>query len=420
MLDALSRRTRGRRLDRQTGAVAIIVGLSMAVLIGFVGLALDLGRLYVAKSELQNSADACALAAAQAITGVSATQLAIAELDGITTGERNRVLFQDDAVDLTENESVEFSETLDGIYRVKTAIGPTEALGIKYARCTARRGAIPTWFIQVLNIMPGIDIGTQAVGATAVATRIAAQTNCALPVAICSGDLTPSTPRGTWLEGTLSPGSGMTGSFKWVDFTPPGGGASEVGGLLKGSGTCNLPSVGAQVGQPGVISSVADEWNSRFGIYKGSTTPAEAIPDFTGYAYTSINWPTRFNAYPDFRTRRTSNAPYQGNSLTGLNVQGTIRDAGFLGANGADRRLAIAPVVDCGEFVTGNTATVQKWACMLMLHPINNSAGGGGSMSGRMYLEYRGLSTDPDSPCASLGMPGNGSSLGPLVPTLVQ
>jgi Flp pilus assembly protein TadG len=45
-------RSIGRR--REQGATAIIVALMMAVLIGFVGLALDLGKLYVAKSELQN------------------------------------------------------------------------------------------------------------------------------------------------------------------------------------------------------------------------------------------------------------------------------------------------------------------------------------------------------------------------------
>lgn len=38
----------------QSGAVAIIVGVCIAVLVGFAGLALDLGRLYVNKTELQN------------------------------------------------------------------------------------------------------------------------------------------------------------------------------------------------------------------------------------------------------------------------------------------------------------------------------------------------------------------------------
>ena len=50
----------------QRGAVAIIVGLTLAVLVGFAGLAIDGGRLYVNKTELQNAADACALAASYA------------------------------------------------------------------------------------------------------------------------------------------------------------------------------------------------------------------------------------------------------------------------------------------------------------------------------------------------------------------
>ena len=66
---------RGAR--RQRGVVSVIVALTLAVLIGCVGLALDLGKLYVARSELQNSADACALAAARDLTAVSYTHLTL-------------------------------------------------------------------------------------------------------------------------------------------------------------------------------------------------------------------------------------------------------------------------------------------------------------------------------------------------------
>jgi uncharacterized membrane protein len=55
-------RSRGRR--EQRGTVAIIVALSALVLFGFAGIAIDVGRLYVNKTELQTAADACALAAA--------------------------------------------------------------------------------------------------------------------------------------------------------------------------------------------------------------------------------------------------------------------------------------------------------------------------------------------------------------------
>lgn len=413
---------RPRTMTRQRGAVAIVVGLSIAVLIGFAGLALDLGRLYVAKTELQNSSDACALAAARELTGTSSNQLTIAEAAGMTTGRANFVMFQHEAVTYAENSSVTFSQTLNGTYLTKDMYGAAEALAMKYARCTVSRSRIATWFMQVMNILPGIANGEQSVSATAVGSVAPAQTNCALPVAVCGADIAGKPP-GTWLESVLGPPGGeLTGNFKWVDFTPPAGGASELGGILKSTGVCNLPSVGAEVGQPGAVTSLADEWNSRFGIYKGSTRPTEAVPDFTGYAYTdaATSWPSKFNAYSDFRTRRSSYAEYQGDSLTGLNVQGTVQASGYLAAHGADRRLAVVPVVDCPSFVSGSTAPVQSFACILMLHPLNNSGGGSGTGAARMYLEYLGASNAPGSPCATLGAPGGASSAGPLVPVLVQ
>src|SRR5690606_32963138 len=129
---------------------------------------------------------------------------------------------------------------------------------------------------------------------------------CALPVAICSTALSSAPPPGTWVEGVIGPSGGqnngqggLTGNFKWVDFTPPGGGANELGQILTGPGTCNLPAVGTEVGEPGAMASLSKEWNSRFGIYQGNVRPDSATPDFSGYAYTEVNWPSRFNAYAD-------------------------------------------------------------------------------------------------------------------------
>lgn len=421
---------RPKPLSHQGGAVAIVVGISIAVLIGFLGLALDTGKLYVAKSELQNSADSCALAAAQALTGVSETQLAIAEAAGITTGRISNVLFQAEPVAYAENDNVEFSQTLSGVYFDKAGISPADAVNMEFVRCTVERADIPTWFMHVLNVIPGVSIIPATVSASAVATRVSAQTNCALPVAICSTAVDPLSPppRGTWIEGAIGPsggessgGGGLTGNFKWVDFTPPAGGASELGQTLTGPGTCNLPSVGAEVGQPGNVSSASNDWNSRFGIYQGNVRPAQAIPDYTGYAYTEVNWPAQSNAFDDFRTQRTANAPYQGDASTGLNTNGTISGSTFLSSNGADRRLAVVPIVDCSGFVSGSTAPVVDWACVLMLHPINFNAGGTGTGATRMFLEYLGQSNDPGSPCASLGVPGDADvSQGPQVPVLVQ
>ncbi|MHA6511724.1 pilus assembly protein TadG-related protein [Tessaracoccus sp. Z1128] len=54
-----------RRLRTQRGAVAVMVATLMVVLIGFTALAVDLGALWMDRKELQNGADAAALALAQ-------------------------------------------------------------------------------------------------------------------------------------------------------------------------------------------------------------------------------------------------------------------------------------------------------------------------------------------------------------------
>jgi hypothetical protein len=414
---------------KESGAVAIVVALSMAVLIGFFGLAFDLGKLYVAKSELQNSADACALAAARELTGANTNQLALAEAAGITTGMRHDVLFQSESVSLVADDSVTFSQTFDGAYQPKAAINSTEALLMQFARCRVSRAGIANWFIQILNLMPGITIGSQAVAATAVATRTPSQiTSCAVPVGLCSSSVTPPPPPGTWLQSAIGPGKSggtgnLTGNFMWVDYTPPGGGASELGENLTGPGVCNLPAVGSQVGEAGVVSSLAAAWNTRFGLYQGSVKQGDSIPDHTGYAYTDAagSWPAKFNAFGDFRSKRGAHAAYQGDTTTGLKTTGTIMNSAYLQANGGDRRLATVAVLDCNGFTGGSTvAPVQSWACVLMLHPINNSAGGSGTGSIRMYLEYLGRSDVPGNPCGTSGVPAGPDSGGPLVPVLVR
>lgn len=58
-------------LRNQRGVSAIVVAISIFMLIGFAALAIDLGHLYVVKNELQNAADAGALAGAQALYGAT-------------------------------------------------------------------------------------------------------------------------------------------------------------------------------------------------------------------------------------------------------------------------------------------------------------------------------------------------------------
>lgn len=422
---SLGRRWQGNlNIGKERGVVAIMVAISIVVLIGFVGLALDLGKLYVAKTELQNSADACALAAARELSGANTNQLVLGEAAGITTGERHNVLFQDEQIAIS---SVTFSTALAGSYQ--SAFNGPGATDMRFARCEASRAGIANWLIQVLNILPGVAIGNQTVSASAVATLSPSQiTSCAIPVGVCSSNVPASTAVGTWLTSVLGPGKGgkkddqadLTGNFMWTDYTPPGGGASELAGQLTGPGVCDLPALGTEVGEAGVKSSLADDWNSRFGIYQGSVKVGDSIPDFSGYAYTEKNWPSKFGAFSDFQSKRGSNAAYQGDTSTGLKTKGTVEPSSYLQVHGADRRLATVAVVDCDGLKKGTTSGVQAWACVLMLHPINNSQGGTGTGADRMYLEYLGRSNQANSPCATNGVPAGPTGVGPMVPALVR
>jgi hypothetical protein len=115
-----------RGLHRQQGAVAFIVGL-----------ALDFGKLYVTRSELQNSADSCALSAARDLT--SAIGLQVAEADGIAAGHSNFAVFRQNAVQMQTDSNVTFSDSPTNPFLTKTAVAtPSNIKYVKRAKSLMR------------------------------------------------------------------------------------------------------------------------------------------------------------------------------------------------------------------------------------------------------------------------------------------
>jgi uncharacterized membrane protein len=55
-----------RSIGKRRGGVALILGLSMAAILGMGALAVDLGKLFKARGDAQRAADAAALAGASA------------------------------------------------------------------------------------------------------------------------------------------------------------------------------------------------------------------------------------------------------------------------------------------------------------------------------------------------------------------
>lgn len=434
-----------RKVHRQQrGSVAIIVALSLAVLIGMIGLAIDLGRMFVIKTELQNAADACALAAARELDGIGGAKQR-ADAAGILVGTRNDINFQGEIAPITE-ASLTYSGNLSPNSAYNRSISDADA---KFVMCTVSRPNIGMLFMGVLGF------GNQTVNAHAVATLAPSQTTCAIPIGVCKPPAGSSTPPfglvvGKWYSGKFGTGGGasVTGSYNWIDFKPNAGGANELKDLLAGVGQCELPPVGSCVGQQGQISAASDAWNTRFGLYKAGYNSTDNPPDKTGLAYTvsglggasHTTWPNAEpqNAYAGTYDTSLGSNPipnYQNAAQLGASApppysysnHSPANPAGINGLNaydiltpaehrdfGQQRRVALAPVVDCTLFSGATSCGTQLvpilgYACVLMLNPIKGPDD--------VVLEYLGQPNTPGTPCASYGLAGGS---GPLVPVLVQ
>ena len=112
----VQRRWRSFLVD-QDGAIAIVIAILLPVLLGFAGLAIDIGHLYVVESQLKNAADAGALAGARGI--VPYTQSTVAG-------------------------KIEYTpKWLDGTTEAQKAVAQNSADGNSLAISTANPGATP-------------------------------------------------------------------------------------------------------------------------------------------------------------------------------------------------------------------------------------------------------------------------------------
>jgi hypothetical protein len=419
-------------VDRQKGAVILTVAFALLFLLGFMAIALDFGHIFVVKTELQTSMDACALAAAQELDGAG-DAITRATNAGTTAGNLNDVNFQSGtwsgkgkiiAADIT------FKDAAYG--------GTAVPASARYAQCQHSQNGIQMWLFQSMGAFAGSAdpaySSTKSVGALAVATRASAQTTCPIPVGLKPkpGGTAPNYGYqvGEWvtLVGDRTPNSGEIGWYN-LDGTTN---ASETRAELGEPGRCGV-RVGDTLGTPGVKASVETVWNARFGIYKNADPgPSVNHPDFSGYVYTSTNWKNAVpqNAFAgtaatgsdptaaNFKTKRLAFASYDdtgtsvngGDDITGLKMKGGYKTLATPNAGGEhqqfgyNRRIVATPVINGAN-------QVIDYACMLILQPLT-------SPTVDVQLEFVGNAGAASSPCTTNGLAGG--TAGPKVPVLVQ
>ncbi len=169
-------------------------------------------------------------------------------------------------------------------------------------QCQHVQPAVQTWLLRALGAFSGNTTTfseTYDVMASAVATRAHGQTTCPIPVAFkpkdCGGvpctapdyGLTP----GEWVTVLTSQSSTPGGYIGWANLDGSNS-ASETKAEMNGK--CGT-RVNDELGTPGTQTTIAEDWNYRFGIYKKipdfNVDPSYMRPDFSGYSYTTKNWP---------------------------------------------------------------------------------------------------------------------------------
>ncbi|HET8746397.1 MAG TPA: pilus assembly protein TadG-related protein [Ramlibacter sp.] len=427
------------RPSRQRGAIAVLVGVAIVGLVMMAGLVVDLGRLYVVKTELQNAADACALAAARELNDRSEGATGRSKNAAISVGTLNKVGLQSDAVVITETD-IHFSNRLE-----EAAWTDTVQDDSVYAWCTPHAASVNLLFMQAGRLLGLASPDAIALSADAVARMMNSQSFCAIPLAMCTTESASTGfgfEMGKWYTGRLTAGNGITGMYGWIQFGGPG--AAEVAEALAGPGLCDVRPTHVDA-KSGEGQGIAKGWNTRFGLYAGPFSNITLYPpDRTGWAYSPTrsvlqghttvtipgNWPPSDaageidfgtpanprNAYYDYLAKKDGFVPYDPNNVLEANGHtanfpgnpGPLRSDDHQ-AHGQDRRLALAPIIRCADWTpTGKNMEVLDWACALMLSPINDP-------DTDVRLEFRGLASA--GACGSTGAPGN---FGPLVPALVK
>jgi Flp pilus assembly protein TadG len=143
-----------RPASRDRGFVLIATAAAAIVILGMLGLCVDLARMYVTKNELQNFADAASIAAANRLDGSSTGVTAAASE---ATSNVNKWWFDTKPV---TGVTVDFSTTPTGTY----VANPSPATGYRFARVQAQM-SVPIYFMP---IFAGVST-SHSVSATAVA-----------------------------------------------------------------------------------------------------------------------------------------------------------------------------------------------------------------------------------------------------------
>ena len=253
----------------ERGSILATSALGMLSILLAVGLGVDISRFYLTKNELQNAADASALAA---VTGFNGKASGITEATNRAVANMNNWNFQKNGVSFSR-ANVQFAVNLDGPYMSEgSAAG--QAKNIRFVKVTSSMSAVDVSFAAaVLGSTKNLD-ATATAGFSVPLNKICQW----LPAFVLDFPTNPIAPGNVYTFRAMAGGFVSPGNYQLL--SPDGTGGADVRTqMANGVTICVSPGDEIKT-KPGMTAGdVRQGINTRFDIYQGSVDPDTSPPD---------------------------------------------------------------------------------------------------------------------------------------------
>ncbi|WP_426102209.1 pilus assembly protein TadG-related protein [Massilia sp. TSP1-1-2] len=294
----------------QRGAFAVLFAVLLILMLAFLGMALDLSRLYNRTVELQSAADAAALAAAEKLSGTAGG--IDAALNVAATAAAGKKFAYENATFTWSDAALKFSTAPKGAGWMDATAARAAPEGVMFAKVdTAELGAAANTIDNYLMRFVSTKLDSSTTGASAVAGR---STTNVMPLALCAMSTVPASSRSPSNELVqygfrrgvgydlmqLNPGGSSPEHFVVDPIAASGAsGASNTTAADVGPFVCSgtLPMSGVMKGQISVkkkfpLASLYVQLNSRFDQYSGGSCSYRMAPpdaNIKSFVYTASN-----------------------------------------------------------------------------------------------------------------------------------
>lgn len=331
-----SQTRRGRKGER--GSVLAVSTVGMLAFLLATGLCVDISHLYLVKTELQNAADASALAAASALNN-SATGIAAARQRAVAA--MNNYEFNHRGVQIPA-ANVTFAASLGGPY-MSEAGAQAQAAQIRFVRVQTAQSAVRIFFASLV-LGDNHDLTAEATAGMSVPTNV----NCDwIPLTVIDDDVNTITPNHTYTIRAAPQNSVSPGNYQILAISGRGGSDDRID-LASGVDRCAKPGDTVET-KPGVTAgAIRQGINTRFDDYQGGTLTPDLYPPDTNIA--------EGIRYTDYRDQLVTQAP---------------RHPGVAG-----RRVVVIPIVKISEYNNGrDTVRIDRFGAFFLKSRVQGGNG---------------------------------------------